>query len=99
MFIGKVVGNVWATRKHRQLKNCKLLLVKPVSAHDPDEFIGDTTLAIDGGVDAGPGNIVLVLDEGGSARKVLNNEKAPVRTVICGVIDSMNLKGALKKYA
>lgn len=99
MFIAKVVGNVWATRKHKQLKNCKLLLVRPISVHNSEEFIGETILAIDGAVDAGLGNVVLVLDEGGSARKILNNEKAPVRTVVCGVIDSVNLKGEVKKYA
>ncbi|MBI4656562.1 MAG: EutN/CcmL family microcompartment protein [Elusimicrobia bacterium] len=94
MFIAKVVGNVWATRKHRQLKNCKLLLVKPVSAGNREQFIGDTVLVLDGGVSAGPGDVVLVLDEGGSARKILANDRAPVRTVVCGVIDKIYQKNS-----
>jgi len=98
MFTAKVIGSVWATRKHCTLQGFKLLLVKPV---DPlsGEFNGEATLAVDGGVDAGPGNMVLVVDEGGSARMILKREKAPVRTVICGIIDQIELKGRVKKYA
>ncbi|MCG2725599.1 MAG: EutN/CcmL family microcompartment protein [Elusimicrobia bacterium] len=86
MFIGKVIGNVWATQKHAQLQNLKLLLVKPISPNDA-KFSGVTTLAVDGNIGAGVGDTVLVVDEGGSARKILNNPKAPVRTIICGIVD------------
>ncbi len=86
MFIAKVVGNIWSTRKHERLKNLKLLLVKPV-ALDKKSFAGDTTLAVDGGFGAGIGDTVLIVDEGGSAKKILNDMKAPVRTIICGIVD------------
>jgi len=99
MFIAKVVGNVWATRKHRELKDCKLLLVRAVEPLEPGKFSGETTLALDGGLGAGPGDIVLVVDEGGSARKVLGNPKCPARTVICGVADQAVSGGEVKKYA
>ncbi|MCK4935671.1 MAG: hypothetical protein KAR84_02355 [Elusimicrobiales bacterium] len=85
MFIGKVVGNIWSTRKHAQLNNLKLLLVKPIS--NDGKFSGDTTLAVDRDLGAGIGNTVLVVDEGGSAKKMLNNPKAPIRTIICGIVD------------
>ncbi len=85
MFIGKVVGNVWATRKHVQLENLKLLLVKPISKDG--KFSGATTLAVDKNLGAGIGNTVLVVDEGGSAKKMLNDPKAPIRTIICGIVD------------
>ena len=99
MFIAKVVGNVWATRKHRELCNYKLLLVKAVDPYDPRKFSGETTLAVDGGIDSGPGDVVLVVDEGGSARKVLGNARSPVRTVICGIVDQVSSKSEVKKYA
>lgn len=98
MFVAKVVGNVWATRKHPDLKGGKLLLVKPVQPSD-GSYAGATTLALDGGVGAGVGDMVLVLDEGGSARKIIKNDNAPVRTLICGVVDSVSLGGKEKKYA
>ena len=98
MFIGEVVGNVWGTRKHASLCDKKLLLVRPI---DPvtEEPLGDAVMALDGGLGSGPGSVVLVLDEGGSARQVLKDEKAPVRTVVCGIVDSVILGGKVKKYA
>lgn len=98
MFIGEVVGNVWGTRKHPSTANKRLLLVRPI---DPltEEPLGDAVLALDGGVQSGPGSVVLVLDEGGSARSVLRDEAAPVRTVICGVVDQVVSGGKVKKYA
>ena len=97
MFIGEVVGNVWGTRKHASLKERRLLLVKPI---DPltGEGIGDAVMAVDGGVQSGPGSIVLVVDEGGSARGILKDEAAPVRTVVCAVVDTVTAGGKVKKY-
>jgi len=97
MFIAKVTGNVWATRKHAGLNSAKLLLVRSVDPFS-GEFLGEPALAVDGGVSAGPGDIVLVMDEGGSARKILQNDNAPVRTVICGVVDQVQSGGRIKKY-
>lgn len=98
MFIAKVEGNVWATRKHETLKGYKLLLVRAV---DPMEGnpLGAAALALDTGVGAGPGDTVLVLDEGGSARFITGDSKMPVRTVVCGVVDSVSSNNKVKKYA
>ncbi|HAM35246.1 MAG TPA: hypothetical protein DEB40_13850 [Elusimicrobia bacterium] len=97
MFIGEVVGNAWATRKHPSLKNRRLLLVKPI---DPmtGEPAGDAVMAVDGGMESGPGSIVLVVDEGGSARGILQDEAAPVRTVVCAIVDQAACGGKAKKY-
>lgn len=97
MFIGEVVGNVWGTRKHPSVAGKRLLLVRPI---DPltEKPLGDAIMALDT-VGSGPGSIVLVLDEGGSARGVLKDEEAPVRTVICGIVDSLISGGKVKRYA
>jgi microcompartment protein CcmK/EutM len=42
-------------------------------------------------VDAGVGERVLVLDEGTGARQILGNAKAPIRSVVVGVVDSVDL--------
>ena len=98
MFIAEVVGNVWATRKNSSLADKKMLLVRPI---DPltEKPLGDAVMALDSGIGSGPGSIVLILDEGGSARSVLKDEAAPVRTVVCAVVDSVVSGGRVKKYA
>lgn len=97
MFIGEVIGNVWGTRKHNSLSRQRMLLVRPI---DPmtEKPLGDALLALDGGVQSGPGSIVLVLDEGGSARAVLKDEQAPVRTLVVAVVDQVVAGGKVKKY-
>lgn len=99
MFVGKVIGNVWATRKHKHLNNLKLLIVKAIDPINPDKLTGEATMAVDKDMGAGPGDIVLILDEGGSARKIIKDLKAPVRTVVAGIVDSVNYKKEEKKYA
>jgi microcompartment protein CcmK/EutM len=47
-------------------------------------------VAIDS-VDAGPGQTVLVIDEGNSARQVVNDPQAPIRSVIIGIVDEITL--------
>jgi microcompartment protein CcmK/EutM len=32
------------------------------------------------------------MDEGGSARKILGDNKAPIRTIIAGIVDSVYIK-------
>jgi ethanolamine utilization protein EutN len=91
MFVAKVIGNVWATRKHPGLKGATMLLVKAVNPSD-GTLTGEAQLALDGNQGAGVGDTVLIVDEGGSARKILKNSKAPVRTVIAGIVDKVHLE-------
>ena len=89
MFVAKIIGNVWATRKHEGLKGATMLLAKAVG---PDGALtGEAQLVIDN-QGAGPGDTVLIVDEGGSARKILKNSKAPVRTVVAGIVDKVHLE-------
>jgi microcompartment protein CcmK/EutM len=89
MYIGQVAGTVVATIKHPMFVGHKLLLVERL------DLAGRSTLKYDIAVDsvqAGVGDRVLVLDEGNSARQVLNVEPwGPVRAVIVGVIDEVDL--------
>jgi microcompartment protein CcmK/EutM len=89
MITAKVVGNIWATRKHASLEGKKLLLIKQYDEEKKD-FCGATQMAIDGGVSAGIGDSVLIIDEGSSCRQILGTQKGPTRTIIVGIIDSVN---------
>ena len=64
----------------------------------PEKALGGALMAVEYGTGAGPGSIVLVVDEGGSARAALEDEKAPIRTVIVGVVDSASSGGKVKHY-
>jgi microcompartment protein CcmK/EutM len=97
MFIGEVVGNVWGTRKHPSLNGRRLLLVKPINPLT-GEGIGDAVMALDGDVQSGPGSIVLVVDEGGSARSIIKDDAAPVRRVVCAIVDTVSSGGKVKEY-
>jgi ethanolamine utilization protein EutN len=44
-------------------------------------------------VQAGPGDTVLVLDEGNGARQILNLDPGAVRAVIVGIVDEIALAG------
>lgn len=86
MFVARVVGEVVATIKHDDLRHYKLLLVQPERPDGTES--GKPAIAVDT-VDAGPGDRVLVADEGNSASQVLRRARGAIRTVVVGVIDSV----------
>jgi microcompartment protein CcmK/EutM len=97
MIVAEVVGSVWGQYKHPSLHGKRLLLVRPI---DPitEQPLGDAVMAVDSGVGAAPGSVVLVMDEGSSARQILGDKEAPVRTIVCGIIDKVSMKGSEKRY-
>jgi ethanolamine utilization protein EutN len=87
MILGRVLGAVVATIKDPHLQGHKLLLVQPLGAGArPD---GAPVVAVDL-VGAGPGDGVLVVQEGGSARLVLGCETTPVEAVVVGQVDRVD---------
>ena len=52
MFIARVVGNLWATRKHKSLEASKLLLVDSMNGAT-QELAGDPLMAMDKNIGAG----------------------------------------------
>ena len=89
MYIGKIIGNVVSTIKISHLENHKLLLVDQLDLEGKET--GDYDIAVDV-VQAGPGDTVLVLDEGNGARQVLNIDPGAVRAVIVGLVDEVALQ-------
>ena len=90
MFIGIVKSPVVSTVKHPAYTGRKLLLVKPIHPVSRAEY-GETSVAVDF-VDAGEGDIVLISQEGGSARQILDDKKAPIRTFIVGIVDDWEIE-------
>ena len=88
MQIGRVVGTVVATQKHRTFDGAKLLLVQPLNADDTPR--GTPVLAVDG-VGAGVDEKVLVVMEGRAAGEALGRKAAPVDAAIVGIIDTVTM--------
>jgi ethanolamine utilization protein EutN len=86
MRLGRVVGNVVATRKNDKLQGAKLLLVQPVSL--TAEPFGTVVLAVDA-AQAGVGDIVLLVVEGRAAITALGRPGAPVDAAILGIVDEI----------
>jgi microcompartment protein CcmK/EutM len=89
MTLARVIGHVVCTVKDGMYEGEKLLIVRPTN---PDGSpAGTSFLAVDA-VQAGIGDRVLVIDEGGSARQILGKPATgTIRTVIAAVIDKVSL--------
>ena len=89
MYIGKVIGTVVSTVKISHLEGRTLLLV------DQLDLGGKETGAYDIAVDtvqAGPGDTVLVMDEGNGARQILRLDPGAIRAVVVGVVDEVTAR-------
>jgi len=84
-----VAGTVVSTINVPVLDGRKLLLCDLL---DPsgDASAGGYLIAVDT-VGAGEGETVLLLDEGNGARQILGAPEAPVRTLVVGIVDHVEL--------
>ena len=90
MLIGRVMGTVVSTQKHRKFEGAKLLLVQPLNLDDTPR--GNAVLAVDG-VGAGVHEKVLVVLEGRAAGEALGKKAVPVDAAIIGIIDQVDIDG------
>ena len=89
MYIGRVFGNVVATVKHPLYEGRKLMLVERLRPEGGADAKYDIAVDL---VQAGPGDVVLVLDEGNSARQLIDREPdGCIRAVIVGIVDEVDL--------
>ncbi len=89
MILGKVIGNVVSTIRVEAYQSRKILIVQPI---DPEgKACGKSILAIDV-VQAGVGDIVLTLEEGTSARAILQEpDSMTIKHVVAAIVDSVNI--------
>jgi microcompartment protein CcmK/EutM len=88
MKLCRVMGPVVSTVKHPTYVGRTLLVVQPVD--DRGKPVGTSFLAVDT-VQAGEGDLVLVNQEGGGARMVMGIEQLPMRSLIVGVVDRVDV--------
>ncbi|OZM58315.1 hypothetical protein CIB95_01725 [Lottiidibacillus patelloidae] len=87
MKLAKVIGNVVSSIKTKSHEGTKLMVVQPIDMEGNET--GDSFIAIDGS-QAGIGDIVLIIEEGGSCRQVLKRPEAAVDAVIAGIVDKLD---------
>lgn len=84
MILGKVSGSVHMTIHHPFYDNRRLLIVDLLDANG--NVTKDYLIAVDS-VDAGFGEIVLIINEGNSSRQIVGDSNAPIRSMIVGIVD------------
>lgn len=88
MIIGTVKGDIVSTIQHPFYDGKRMLVVEKEDASGkPSGYI----VAIDGGVGAGVGDRVMIVDEGNSARQIVGDKNAPLRSIIVGVVDQIEI--------
>jgi ethanolamine utilization protein EutN len=90
MMTGIVAGNLVSTINHPFYNGKKIMWVQKTDVHGSET--GEYIIAIDA-VDAGVGDAVLILDEGTGARQITGDPTAPLRAIIVGIIDQMDVTG------
>ena len=90
MKIGRVVGTVVSTINSPVFDNRKLLLCDLLGTDG--EATGGYLIAVDA-IDAGAGEVVLIIDEGNGARQIVGQDPAPIRAMVVGVVDEMMVDG------
>lgn len=92
MKIGRVVGTVVSTINSPVFDGRRLLLCDLLGSDG--QPAGGYTIAVDA-VDAGAGEVVLIIDEGNSARQIVGLDPAPIRAMVVGIVDEMTLDGQM----
>ncbi len=87
MFLGRVIGTVWSTKKDENLVGSKLLIVKQLDLelNEKTSFV----VAVDS-VGAGEGEVVLVTT-GSSARQTNITKNKPVDAVVMAIVDKLDI--------
>ena len=87
MFLGKVIGTVWSTKKDENLVGAKFLIVRELSLDlkEKERFV----VAVDS-VGAGDGEVVLVAT-GSSSRQTEFTKDKPVDAVIMAIVDKLDV--------
>jgi microcompartment protein CcmK/EutM len=88
MILGRITGNVVSTIHHPVVEGRKLLLAERLDQEGKPT--GGYIIALDG-IGAGRGETVLILDEGSGARQILDDDRAPVRSIVVGIVDELTL--------
>src|SRR3954465_10218394 len=88
MFLGKVVGTVWSTKKTPDLEGVRFLIVHP---YDLDKEPTKNIVVVADRLGAGIGEIVMCA-YGKAARTAIGNQEMAIEAAVIGIVDRMDLQ-------
>src|SRR6266853_1426908 len=87
MFLGKVVGTVWSTKKTPDLEGVRFLIVHPYDLdHEPTKNV----VVVADRLGAGPGETVMCA-YGKAARTAIGNQDMSIEAAVVGIVDRVDL--------
>ena len=94
MMLADVIGTVVSPSEQVPALDGRVLLVVRPLTPGGDPVSAKPRVAIDT-IGAGVGDRVLVIDEGNSGRQILGATDAPVKTLVVGFVDNVEVGGRL----
>lgn len=87
MFLGKVVGTVWSTKKTPDLEGVRFLIVHPI---DLDKEPTKNVVVVADRLGAGVGETVMCA-YGKAARSAIGNQEMSIEAAVVGIVDRMDI--------
>ena len=88
MFLGKVVGTVWSTKKAPTLEGVRFLIVHP---YDLDKEPTKNIVVVADRLGAGIGEVVMCA-YGKAARSAIGDQERAIEAAVVGIVDRMDLQ-------
>ena len=93
MFLGKVIGTVWSTKKTPDLEGVRFLIVHP---YDLDREPTKNVVVVADRLGAGTGEIVMCA-YGKAARTAIGNQDISIEAAVVGIVDRVDLTDAVSE--
>ena len=91
MFLAKVVGTVWSTKKSPDLEGVRFLVVHP---YDLDKEPTRNIVVVADRLGAGPGEMVMCA-YGKAARSAIGNQDMAIEAAVVGIVDRVDLQDSV----
>ena len=88
MFLGKVVGTVWSTKKTPDLEGVRFLVVHP---YDLDKEPTKSVVVVADRLGAGVGEMVICAF-GKAARTAIGDQDMAIEAAVIGIVDRVDLQ-------
>jgi microcompartment protein CcmK/EutM len=95
MFLGKVVGTVWSTKKTPDLEGVRFLIVHP---YDLDKEPTKNIVVVADRLGAGAGEVVMCA-YGKAARTAIGNQEMAIEAAVVAIVDRMDLHDSQSEEA